>query len=208
MNVSPSVSSGISIGKPPACQTPRLTSSARRRKCVWHGLASLHVLRMAMTGLPAMSSALKPACLRARAVAERAQIVLPNQRWLRRSVGVLRGAAHASRSRRARATGASCCRAARGVERRHERGDRTGRRDAGELGGVVQHARRAPRVAQVLERHERGAQRLGRASSPASTHAAKQRAAAAAARCTRSRSSCRRARSRAGARSPAARPCR
>ncbi|MNC92714.1 hypothetical protein D3C83_91870 [compost metagenome] len=44
---------GISTGKPPACQTPRLTSSARWRKCVWQALMSDQVLRMAMTGLPA-----------------------------------------------------------------------------------------------------------------------------------------------------------
>jgi hypothetical protein len=62
MNVSPSVKTGISIGKPPACQMPRFTSSARILKWVWHGLASLQVFRIAMTGLPARSSALKPAC--------------------------------------------------------------------------------------------------------------------------------------------------
>ncbi len=50
------------MGKPPACQMPRFTSSARILKCVWQGLASLQVLRMAMTGLPAMSSVLNPAC--------------------------------------------------------------------------------------------------------------------------------------------------
>ncbi len=44
---------GISTGKPPACQTPRLTSSARPRKCVWQGLMSDQVLMIAITGLPA-----------------------------------------------------------------------------------------------------------------------------------------------------------
>jgi len=44
---------GISTGKPPACQTPRFTSSARCRKCVWQGLMSDQVLMIAMTGLPA-----------------------------------------------------------------------------------------------------------------------------------------------------------
>ena len=53
MNGSPSAIAGISTGKPPACQTPRFTSSARVRKCWWHGFISLQVLRMAMTGLPA-----------------------------------------------------------------------------------------------------------------------------------------------------------
>ena len=42
---------GISTGKPPDCQTPRFTSSARWRKCRWQGLISLHVLTMAMIGL-------------------------------------------------------------------------------------------------------------------------------------------------------------
>jgi hypothetical protein len=63
MKVSPSVRSGISMGKPPACQMPRFTSSARSRRWVWQGLASLQVFRIAMTGLPLMSSRLKPACL-------------------------------------------------------------------------------------------------------------------------------------------------
>ena len=43
---------GISSGKPPACQTPRFTSSTRCLKCVWQGLISLQVLRIAITGLP------------------------------------------------------------------------------------------------------------------------------------------------------------
>ena len=44
---------GSSTGNPPADQTPRLTSSTRCLKCVWHGLMSLQVLMMAITGLPA-----------------------------------------------------------------------------------------------------------------------------------------------------------
>jgi hypothetical protein len=52
-NGSDSVIAGISTGKPPACHTPRFTSSARWRKCAWHGLMSLQVLMIAMTGLPA-----------------------------------------------------------------------------------------------------------------------------------------------------------
>jgi hypothetical protein len=42
---------GSSSGKPPACSTPRLTSSTRCLKWV-AGLMSDQVLRMAMTGLP------------------------------------------------------------------------------------------------------------------------------------------------------------
>jgi hypothetical protein len=44
---------GISTGKPPACQTPRFTSSTRCLKWVWQGLMSLQVLTIAITGLPA-----------------------------------------------------------------------------------------------------------------------------------------------------------
>ena len=44
---------GISTGKPPACQTPRFTSSTRCLKWVWQELMSDQVLMMAMTGLPA-----------------------------------------------------------------------------------------------------------------------------------------------------------
>ena len=52
MNVSPTDSAGISSGKPPACHTPRFTSSARVRKWAWQVLASLQVFRIAITGLP------------------------------------------------------------------------------------------------------------------------------------------------------------
>jgi len=53
ISVSPGEIAGISMGKPPACQTPRFTSSARVRRWAWQGLASLHRLMMPMTGLPA-----------------------------------------------------------------------------------------------------------------------------------------------------------
>ena len=56
MNGSLSEIAGTSTGKPPACQTPRLTSCARSRRCVWQGLISDHVLTTAITGLPAKSS--------------------------------------------------------------------------------------------------------------------------------------------------------
>ncbi len=52
-NGSDSDIAGNSTGKPPACQTPRFTSSTRCLKCVWQGLMSLHVLMIAITGLPA-----------------------------------------------------------------------------------------------------------------------------------------------------------
>ncbi len=47
---------GSSIGKPPACQMPRFTSSARARKWPWQALMSLQVLTMPITGLPAQSA--------------------------------------------------------------------------------------------------------------------------------------------------------
>ena len=50
-NGSDSDIAGNSIGKPPACSTPRFTSSARSRRCVWQKLMSLQVLMMPMTGL-------------------------------------------------------------------------------------------------------------------------------------------------------------
>jgi hypothetical protein len=54
-NVSLTAITGSSTGKPPACQTPRFTSSARVRKCAWHGRRSLHVLMIPITGLPVKS---------------------------------------------------------------------------------------------------------------------------------------------------------
>ena len=59
-NVSLSVATGISTGKPPASSTPRLTCSARWRRCMWQGLISDQVLRMRMSGLPRCSSASTP----------------------------------------------------------------------------------------------------------------------------------------------------
>ncbi len=49
---------GNSSGKPPACSTPRLTSSTRCLKCAWHWFRSDQVFRIAITGLPAQSAAL------------------------------------------------------------------------------------------------------------------------------------------------------
>ncbi len=51
--VSASAMAGISKGKPPACHTPRFTSSARCLKWVWQWLMSDQVLMIPMTGLPA-----------------------------------------------------------------------------------------------------------------------------------------------------------
>jgi hypothetical protein len=59
-NISDRERTGISTGKPPACQTPRFTSSARSRKCVWHWARSLQVLRTAITGRSRSSSPANP----------------------------------------------------------------------------------------------------------------------------------------------------
>ena len=42
---------GTTIGKPPACQMPRFTSSIRCGKCAWQVLKSDQVDKIAMTGL-------------------------------------------------------------------------------------------------------------------------------------------------------------
>ena len=86
-NVSDSVDTGNSAGKPPASHTPRLTCSARSRRCMWQGLMSDQVLRMAMKGLPPCSSAPKPSWrIRERWLNERSPSP-PNHRWLRSSSG-------------------------------------------------------------------------------------------------------------------------
>src|SRR3954453_10008966 len=85
MNGSLNDSAGTSSGNPPACHTPRLTSEARSRRCVWHGLISLHVLTTAITGLPAGSARSKPICsVRERCPNDRRSLT-PYQRWLRSS---------------------------------------------------------------------------------------------------------------------------
>ena len=90
MNGSESVIAGISSGKPPACHTPRFTSSARWRKCAWHWLMSLHVLMIAITGLPVKSSRAKPLCSVRERWPNARMSCAPYQRWLRNSSGFLR----------------------------------------------------------------------------------------------------------------------
>ncbi len=51
-NGSESDIAGISTGNPPACQTPRLTSSALSLKWAWQGFMSLQVLMIPTTGFP------------------------------------------------------------------------------------------------------------------------------------------------------------
>ena len=124
-----------------------------------------------MTGLPAMSSRLKPGLLGARAVAERAEVVLAEPAMAAEVRGLQARPAHAG------TLPASAARDRRQLlelgrgQRRHERRNRPGRGDAGQLGRVVQHARRAPGVAQVLERHEPRAQRFRRRPSRVAWHA-------------------------------------
>ena len=54
-NGSASEMAGSSSGNPPACSTPRFTSSARARRWAWQALMSLQVLMMPITGLPPQS---------------------------------------------------------------------------------------------------------------------------------------------------------
>ncbi len=51
-SVSPSDITGNSSGKPPASYTPIFTCSAKVRKCELHGVSSLNVLQMPITGRP------------------------------------------------------------------------------------------------------------------------------------------------------------
>src|SRR5260221_8228422 len=55
-NVSPKLMIGNSNGKPPASNTPRFTISACSRKCALHGVNSLNVLQIPITGLPSNKS--------------------------------------------------------------------------------------------------------------------------------------------------------
>src|SRR4029079_5787810 len=81
---------GNSTGKPPACNTPRLTSSARSRRCVWQKLISLQVLMMAIPGLSRKSAASKPPCRNRARCPNARRSLTPSQRWLRSSSGLLR----------------------------------------------------------------------------------------------------------------------
>src|SRR5579863_2252363 len=78
---------GISTGKPPACQTPRLTDSARSRRCRWQGLISLHVLTIAITGRPVKSSRRWPNCFRRERCPKPRSVSGPNHLKLRSSSG-------------------------------------------------------------------------------------------------------------------------
>ena len=82
---SPSESAGISIGCPPAATMPRLTDSARSRRCAWQGEMSLQVLMMPSTGLPMKSSRRSPVCCRRWRWPKLRKSLAANQRWLRSS---------------------------------------------------------------------------------------------------------------------------
>src|ERR1700727_190254 len=58
--VSPSAIAGNSSGKPPDCQTPRLTDSATRCRCTLHGASSDQVVAMPITGRPSNTSGVNP----------------------------------------------------------------------------------------------------------------------------------------------------
>ncbi len=81
---------GSSTGKPPACQTPRFTSSTRSRKCAWAALMPLHGLRMATIGLPRKSPCAYPICASRARCLEAPKRPVPYQRWLRSASAGLR----------------------------------------------------------------------------------------------------------------------
>jgi hypothetical protein len=58
--VSPSDITGNSSGNPPACHTPRLTDSAKRRRWALHGVNSDQVLQIPITGRPSNTSSENP----------------------------------------------------------------------------------------------------------------------------------------------------
>ena len=74
---SPSDITGNSSGKPPASQTPRLTCSARSRRCALQGVSSDQVLQMPMTGRPSNTSAGSALVPHPAAVDEAVLVVLP-----------------------------------------------------------------------------------------------------------------------------------
>src|SRR5262249_30046308 len=65
MLYSPSDITGNSSGKPPACQTPRLTASATWRRWALQCVSSLQVLQMPMIGRPSYAGSPKPSALKA-----------------------------------------------------------------------------------------------------------------------------------------------
>src|SRR5215469_14021638 len=100
--VSDRVDAPNSTGKPPACHTPRLTCSARSRRCIWHGFSSDQVLMIAMIGLPACPASSTPICrIRDLWLNER-RLFEPNHPALRKVSGVLVivGLSGSSRARR------------------------------------------------------------------------------------------------------------
>src|SRR5262245_56285779 len=63
INASPNDIVGNSSGNPPACQTPRFTASATRRKCALQLVSSLQLLEIPITGRPLKTSSVKPSVL-------------------------------------------------------------------------------------------------------------------------------------------------
>ena len=65
MLYSPSDIAGNSIGKPPACHTPRLTASASPRRCALQCVSSLHELHTPIIGLPSYADGPYPSAINA-----------------------------------------------------------------------------------------------------------------------------------------------
>ncbi len=85
---SPRLIAGSSNGMPPAIRMPRLTASARSRRCAWQGDRSLQVLMTAMHGRSSTSSRRRPICCTRCRCANARMSLAANQRRLRRSASV------------------------------------------------------------------------------------------------------------------------
>ena len=86
---SPRLMAGSSNGMPPASSTPRLTASARSRRCAWQGERSLQVLMRATMGRSITSSRRRPICCMRWRCAKPRMSLAANQRRLRSSAKAL-----------------------------------------------------------------------------------------------------------------------
>src|SRR5262249_52893331 len=93
---SPSDIVGNSSGNPPACQTPRLTASARSRRCELHGASSEKLLAMPMTGRPSNTSGVNPSARTHERCRKPSRPGAPNHAALRRVAPAAAGALSAS----------------------------------------------------------------------------------------------------------------
>ena len=126
-----------------------------------------------MTGLPSMSSSAEAGLLRARAMAERAQIVAAEPAVAAQIGRLAARPAHAVRRAQRARHRCECARARAGSSADTNGGmGPVGAMPASSV-GVMQHARGSPRVAQVFERHERARAARSASSQRPARHASK-----------------------------------